>query len=354
VIAETTIVRDTIFVSYSHDDRRLLHQVLTVLAPLADNRRLRIWADPHIRAGSDWQRDIDAAVARTAIALLLVSPPFLASRFIRDTGLPSLVAADTVIVPALLRDCLWEEVPLLRTPNWAHDPGRDGAIAKASGAYRDERIVRICQRLIELLPSGPSPAEPGSSSTGSMTDGTRTRAHASAERAVAAPDEPPVTAALPRAGTPGRLDGVPPIPAGFVRRDELDVLRRVLLDEPVAAVGISGSRSGVGLAGQGGIGKTVLAAALASDDQLRSRFPDGVFWVTVGQYPDLVGTQLYLLDRLGQSPTEPVRTVRDGAKALTAALADCVPAGRRRRLVRRSGAGLPGDQPDLQGAVHHT
>ncbi len=46
-------------------------------------------------------------------------------------------------------------------------------------------------------------------------------------------------------------------------------------------MGVTGAA--LGIHGQGGIGKTVLAAALARDEQVRRCFPDGVFWVTVGE-----------------------------------------------------------------------
>ena len=63
-------------------------------------------------------------------------------------------------------------------------------------------------------------------------------------------------------------------------------------------VGVTGEVSPLGLHGQGGIGKSVLAAALARDADIRSRFPDGVFWVTLGEHADLLAAQLDLLDRL--------------------------------------------------------
>ena len=61
----------------------------------------------------------------------------------------------------------------------------------------------------------------------------------------------------------------------------------------------SGHRPRLGLLGQGGIGKSVLAAALARDEGMRRRFPDGVFWVTVGERPDVLAAQFELLARLG-------------------------------------------------------
>jgi WD40 repeat protein len=49
----------------------------------------------------------------------------------------------------------------------------------------------------------------------------------------------------------------------------------------------------------GGIGKTVLATALARDEDVRKAFPDGVFWVTFGQTPQILTWQSYLASALG-------------------------------------------------------
>jgi hypothetical protein len=38
----------------------------------------------------------------------------------------------------------------------------------------------------------------------------------------------------------------------------------------------------------GGIGKTVLAVALAHDSEVWQAFPDGIHWPTVGQKPNLL------------------------------------------------------------------
>ena len=48
----------------------------------------------------------------------------------------------------------------------------------------------------------------------------------------------------------------------------------------------------------GGIGKTVLATALARDENIRGAFTDGIFWITLGQTPKLLDWQLYLSETL--------------------------------------------------------
>ncbi|OUL20117.1 hypothetical protein BV378_30415 [Nostoc sp. RF31YmG] len=64
-------------------------------------------------------------------------------------------------------------------------------------------------------------------------------------------------------------------------------------------MGITGKSRRVGVQGMGGIGKTVLATALARDDEVRKAFPDGVFWVTFGQTPQILTWQSYLASALG-------------------------------------------------------
>ena len=137
------------------------------------------------------------------------------------------------------------------------------------------------------------------------------------------PGDRPRMAGAPALGASsglGALDGVPQAPLAFVEPDELGELCSALLAGGENTVAITGG-GGLGLYGQGGIGKTVLAAALARDEQLRRHFPDGVYWVSLGERPDLLGAQLDLLARLGMSAGE-LRTTLDAIKALEQALAD--------------------------------
>jgi hypothetical protein len=46
---------------------------------------------------------------------------------------------------------------------------------------------------------------------------------------------------------------------------------------------ITGTAARTGIHGMGGIGKSVLASELARDHEVRRAFPDGVFWVGIGQ-----------------------------------------------------------------------
>jgi hypothetical protein len=277
--------RDLVFVSYSHADAEWVQRLEVLLKPVVRARRLRVWADSHIRIGNDWHRDITAAIERTRVALLLVSGDFLASDFIMDKELPALIARGVLLAPVLVGSCLWKQVPELACVQWLHGPGRDGALQLVADrpGERDRRLTAVCEGLIALVP----------------------------EDAGAHPTGPPVVVpALPVEAVAtgpglGLLNGVPGLPPGYVARDELSALIDAVVATETGAVGLTGDVAAIGLHGQGGIGKSVLACALARDEGVRARFPDGVYWVSVGEQADVLAVQLELLARLGAADRAP-------------------------------------------------
>jgi hypothetical protein len=90
----------------------------------------------------------------------------------------------------------------------------------------------------------------------------------------------------------GKLLAVPSLPPHYLARsDRLKPLKDTLLRDLQKPVVITGAMGAVGIQGMGGIGKSVLAAALARDREVRRAFPDGVVWVTLGQEPNLAHLQ---------------------------------------------------------------
>ena len=99
----------------------------------------------------------------------------------------------------------------------------------------------------------------------------------------------------------GQLIGdVPNLPPHFLPREEqLNPLKNKVLADTNQPVAITAQSRSVGVQGMGGIGKTVLATALARDEEVRRAFPDGVIWITFGQTPQILTLQSDVVEALG-------------------------------------------------------
>jgi hypothetical protein len=99
-------------------------------------------------------------------------------------------------------------------------------------------------------------------------------------------------------GALGRIVNVPNLPPHFLPRlDDFQALKDAVLAGITKPVALTGTGT-LGLQGMGGIGKTVLAAALAHNLEVRQAFPDGIYWLTVGQKPNVLDLQNQLLRQL--------------------------------------------------------
>jgi NB-ARC domain len=116
-----------------------------------------------------------------------------------------------------------------------------------------------------------------------------------------------------------RLHRVPNLPPHYLsREDDLAGLKQKLLSGD-ASIAITGRGQALGVQGMGGIGKTVLAAALAHDLEVRQTFVDGIYWLTIGQKPNLLDLQNQLSRQLTGSK-ETFTTEQEAKDALREAL----------------------------------
>lgn len=124
----------------------------------------------------------------------------------------------------------------------------------------------------------------------------------------------------------GRLFGVPSLPPSFVAYPRLiRELKDFVLgaSSEVSAVSSGAVTVSSALVGMGGIGKTVLLIAFARDQEVRRAFPDGIFWLTIGEQPNLVERQKQLLYFLGPlAHSLDINTEEEGHAMLNYRLAD--------------------------------
>lgn len=115
---ESRMSGDLIVFSYSHQDegwKDLLRRHLNVLVRQGI---VEIWTDRKIGAGDAWERNIREAIDSARVAILLISADFLSSEYIQNAEVPRILERHEkgalVMVPVLVRPCVWEAVPWLR------------------------------------------------------------------------------------------------------------------------------------------------------------------------------------------------------------------------------------------------
>lgn len=120
-------IKKSIFISYCHVDELHLKRLKVHLKPLEKEGLVDLWDDSKIKAGDKWEDEINNALSKAAIAILIISADFLASDFIVNNELPPLLEKaqleGTRIVPIILSSCRFSrdknlsEFQALNTPD---------------------------------------------------------------------------------------------------------------------------------------------------------------------------------------------------------------------------------------------
>jgi len=242
----------SIFLSYARDDdepfvRRLHHDLVAA--------GFRVWFDRESMPSRSltFQHEVREAVAVCDRLLLVVGPHSMASDFLGQEWQFAYFAANKCVNPIVRLD------------------GTDAAGRRIDG-------YRLLPEDLRLLHAE------------DFRDDAQYAGHlAQLVRQLSEP-LPPV----------GKLVAVPELPPGYRAQPErLRALRDMLLIDLRAPVVVSGAAARLGLQGMAGIGKSVLANALAHHPEVQRAFRDNIFWLKLGQQPQVEDLQRWLARQLG-------------------------------------------------------
>ncbi|HEU5381643.1 MAG TPA: N-6 DNA methylase, partial [Ktedonobacteraceae bacterium] len=145
-----SLERQTVFICYSRKDQKYLEMLRLHLTPLKRSNDVEIWADTDIAAGENWREKIKEVISRAGVTVLLISPAFLASKYIDEDELPPLLDAastrGTKIIPILLSPCLYTSSQLAN-----FQLANERPLLAMSQYQKDATLVKVAQRVEDIL-----------------------------------------------------------------------------------------------------------------------------------------------------------------------------------------------------------
>jgi hypothetical protein len=142
-------VRDRVCIFYSHRDDAVRKEIAVQLAALRRVSSIEAWDDTRIRPGSKWREEIQRALSRTRVAVLLVSPDFLASDFVMTEEVPTLLAAaeqdGVVILCVIVRHSLFEKFEALSQFQTVNPP--DKPLSDLRRSQRERALVALADAI---------------------------------------------------------------------------------------------------------------------------------------------------------------------------------------------------------------
>ncbi len=146
-----------IFISYSHKDEPFKNELDIILISLQRRGIVGTWQDRRIEPGSEWLDLITKVIEECEMAILLVSPDFIASRFIQEKGLAYLFQRRIIeglrVVPIIVRPCLWQDEPVIKDLQALPKNGKPVISFSKENGDRDQVWTEIGSK-IEIFAKG--------------------------------------------------------------------------------------------------------------------------------------------------------------------------------------------------------
>ena len=138
-----------VFISYNHEDEKLLKKLLKHLASLKRQGLVSVWHDREIGPGAEWKREIDQHLNSAQIILLLVSSDFIASDYCYSLEMQRALERherhEAHVIPILLRPVHWQGMPFAKLTMLPKD-----AKPVTKHENLDEALVDVVEGILEV------------------------------------------------------------------------------------------------------------------------------------------------------------------------------------------------------------
>lgn len=142
----------SLFVTYASQDQSHLDELLAHLRPF-EKEGLCTIAVGEVASGLPWEEGTRSSIERANIVLLLISPDFVASDYMRHDALKQSFErsryGETMIIPVIVRPASWQNLPVDRH----HTLPKNGMALSAYDNGKREQVLTedVAQPVHELL-----------------------------------------------------------------------------------------------------------------------------------------------------------------------------------------------------------
>jgi len=150
-------IRNSVFVSYSHLDKAWLDDLKRHFKPLIRDGNIDFWDDSRIEPSQKWKKEIEVAINRAKVAILLISADFFASDFIDSDELPKLLKAaeedGTILLNIFLKPCVFQKsrISEFQGMNFPSNP-----VMKMSELEKEELWTNLVSQVMKHLSDEPA------------------------------------------------------------------------------------------------------------------------------------------------------------------------------------------------------
>ncbi|MGB1204022.1 MAG: TIR domain-containing protein [Chitinophagales bacterium] len=146
--------RNKVFICYNRNNTDYKDDIKRYFKPFlpAD----AVWCDDNIKASEVWSDEIYEAISETKVAIFLVSTDFLASDFVMDKEVPTILKAvekgHTIPLFIILEPCLFTDIPALSKYQTVNPPTQ--AISQMDENEKKALFVNLVRLTREVLNYG--------------------------------------------------------------------------------------------------------------------------------------------------------------------------------------------------------
>lgn len=141
-----------VFISSSRQDEVEKNQLITHLDVLQQQSLIEAWTDDRIGPGADWAAELEQAINRARIAILLITANFLSSPTLLTQAQQLLARqeqAGLIIYPIIAQPCAWRSVTWLTRLKVR--PNHEQPVWREGGRHADEELATMATEIAALM-----------------------------------------------------------------------------------------------------------------------------------------------------------------------------------------------------------